>query len=189
MDKLESVKETKPATKAAKPKMSSFGIRLKHTCHIEECDSVETLKYGYELGKPISCSKHRTPTMFNVYYKDYCKTCIASKSFPPKRANFGKVAKDPEFCSKHNTKHLPNVLNVKCETCIENKLPDKEQKSKTFGMPDKPARWCKEHAPNGAVPKSGYYCECGKQASFGFPGEKPTCCLAHAEDGMVRLKK
>lgn len=189
MDKLESVKKTTPATKAAKPRISPFGIRLKHSCHIEDCDSVETLKYGYEIGKPTSCAAHRTPTMFKVYYTDYCKTCIASKSFPPTRAKFGRVAKKPEFCAKHNIEHLPDVITARCEICAENDVPLKEQKAKTFGMPDKPARWCKEHAPEGAVTKYGYFCECSKLASIGFPGGKPTCCSAHAEDGMVRLKK
>lgn len=186
MDKLESEKKTKIPTYS---KPSSKGIRLKHACHNDDCDSLETLKYGYEIGKPISCSEHKTDKMFNVYYKDYCKTCIQTKEFPPKRAKFGRTSKVPEFCSKHNTEKLPDVMSVKCETCVDNNLPDKERKSKTFGMPGKPAKWCKEHAPEGAEPKSGYYCECGKQASLGFPDEKPTHCSAHAEEGMIRLNK
>ena len=78
------------------------------------------------------------------------------------------------------------MVNVKAKTCEKcSKIPSFNKEGETK------ARFCFDHKEPGMVNVNGKTCQmCGTQASFGFPGSRPSFCSTHKVAGTkVRPSK
>lgn len=175
-------------------------------CSIDNCK--KRAWYNFSGLEPVVCCTHKSEDMINVVQK----LCIQPGCVS--RAIFGKD-KIKTHCSKHKEEESVNVNQRLCEcggqatygfagckpiscvihagfmhvnlitpTCSEKGCYLKAcyrvaGQSKDY--------YCKKHKTQDMTDFKAR-CECGKQASFGYPGGAKQCCKSHALEGMINIK-
>jgi hypothetical protein len=131
------------------------------------------------------CSKHKLEGMVPTH--GVCKfgKCV-------KRASFGYLDGEREYCSMHK---LFNMINLTRKTCIYKGCII----SANFGYPDGARQYCSAHKQKDMInfclsrkcehefEAQGY--PCNEFALFGFYGERKRFCIDHKLDNMIDLQQ
>ena len=99
------------------------------------------------------------------------------------RSTFGLPGKKAEFCSKHSTADMINVISKTCKF-------DGCTTQPTFGLPGKKAEFCKTHATADMVNVKDKTCKfdgCTTRSTFGLPGKKAEFCSKHSTADMINV--
>jgi hypothetical protein len=126
--------------------------------------------FNYKGKSPKYCNECKDNNMINVDSK-MCIKCNKKQAFYSVK---GEYALYCSVCKKDN------MINVKHKLCIKcNKTHS------TYNYPNKPARYCNRCKKDGMIDVSHNFCDCGTRAAYGLPGDKPSKCVSHIEEGMI----
>ena len=121
--------------------------------------------------------------------KKYCKQCKPPDAQSIKRNNICKCGKQPVYNFPGEKRGIccssckeDGMVNIKVKKCKCGKYP-------TFRYPDsKTSTHCKDCKDKGMI-RTGGICDCGKTATFNFPGLERKYCKTCKEEGMINVRK
>lgn len=176
----------------------------KRTC--KKCSTCAS--YGYKGGEKEYCATHKKDKMVDLTKKKcengcgtianwnyhgetsgkYCYVCkkegminlakkICKHPGCPLSASYGTLNDRKQYCTRHKEDNMINFSIKKCKIC--------NKKDPSYGGKDGKKEYCAVCAPSWAKNNKHRMCDCGKIATFNWPGEKRgKYCKEHSFTGM-----